>query len=67
MATMTIVTTNPNAQELAAAVGDALRLGRSATEAEIKTLTIAYLRTFVLDYRRAQATRQVTADDFAPT
>lgn len=44
MPSMTITTTNENAADLAAAVGWKLGLNGSASAAQIKQFTIAYLR-----------------------
>lgn len=67
MATVTITTTAPQDARLGPAFGDLLKLGRSATVAEVKAWLITQLRNAVQDYERQQAEAAISANAFDPS
>ena len=61
MAVMTITTTAAQAQRVATAIGVRLRLGRDATQAEVKAEVIEFLRQVVIN-TEAQTAAKAAAD-----
>lgn len=67
MPTLTITTTVPQAQRVAAAFGKRLGLGRDANPAEIKAQVIEYLRTAVWEQEHREAVDAVQTPRIDPT
>ena len=60
MPDLIISMTAPQAQRVAAALGDALNLGQPATMAEAKAFIIHKLKSRVINYERKQLTAAIT-------
>lgn len=73
MPSITITTTAPQAQRIAAALGGRYTLKdqsgavRSATDAEVKAWVIDQLRNLTLDWEREQAVKAITISPLDPT
>jgi hypothetical protein len=67
MAVLTITTTAGEAQRVATAFGARLGLGRDATNAEVKTAVIAYIRSIVRTYENEVAIAALVPAAFDPT
>ena len=67
MPSITITTTAAQALRLITAVGDYQRLGRVATDVEVKAIIISYLTNLVLGYERKIAEDAAKASIVAPT